>query len=118
MPDTRIVRGEVVLPETEFGEGYGIVIVEVEDVTRADAPSAVIAEYRRAGVLLRKGASVPFAVPVPEDAVDERKHYSIRVHVDLTGSGEVEVGDFVSTASHPVLTHGHGETVRIPVKKV
>jgi hypothetical protein len=56
--------------------------VTVEDVTRADASSVVIAER------------------VLDDLA-----------VDPSAVAEVESGDLVSTQSHPVLTHGHGDSV-------
>jgi hypothetical protein len=42
----------------------------------------------------------------------------VRVHVDVSGSGEVEKGDLISTQSHPVLTRGHADQAAVPVRKV
>lgn len=67
---------------------------------------------------LRDGAALPFAVDVPAGRIDPRYSYSVRVHIDTSGSGEVERGDLVSTQACPVLTHGHGEEVRIRVVRV
>ena len=30
----------------------------------------------------------------------------------------VEVGDLITTQSHPVLTHGHGDAVVVPLTRV
>jgi hypothetical protein len=38
--------------------------------------------------------------------------------VDVSGSGDVERGDFVSTRSYPVLTRGHGDEVIAEVQQV
>jgi putative lipoprotein len=115
---TRTVRGEIILPSTDLPAETADLVVQVEDVSRADAPSVVIAEQRQSGVPLRGGAVLPFVVEVPEELVDERNSHSVRVHVDVSGSGEVEVGDLVSTQSYPVLTRGHGNEARIDVKRV
>ena len=115
---TQTVRGEIVLPSTDLPAETADLVVQVEDVSRADAPSIVIAEQRRSGVSLRGGAVLPFAVKVPAELIDERHRYSVRVHTDVSGSGEVEVGDLVSTQSYPVLTHGYGNEVRVDVKRV
>lgn len=113
----RTVRGKIVLP-AGTPDAKGNVLVQVEDVSRADAPSEVVGETLRKGVTLRGGAELPFAVKVPSGKVDDGRSYAVRVHVDLSGTGEVEVGDLVSTQSHPVLTRGFPDTVVVPVRKV
>jgi putative lipoprotein len=113
---TRTVQGDIILPSTDLPAETANLIVQVEDVSRADAPSVVIADQRQSGVPLRSGAALP--VEVPEELVNERDSYSVRVHVDVSGSGEVEVGDLVSTQSYPVLTREHGNEARIYLRRV
>lgn len=115
---TRRVSGEILLPAGVVPERARAVIVQVEDVSRADAPSVVVGEIRRANSSLRAGASLPFEVDVPEEAIDEQHSYSVRVHVDVSGSGEVEPGDLISTQSYPVLTRGHGTDARVRVRQI
>lgn len=112
------IRGEVVLPADALPEGRAHLIVQVEDVSRADAPATMVGEHRQTDVLLPKGGTLPFAVEVPDRLIDEHHSYSVRAHLDMSGSGEVKKGDLVSTQSHPVLTRGYGTTARIPVKRV
>lgn len=114
---TRTVRGTIVLP-AGTPDAKANVLVQVEDVSRADAPSRVVGQTLRKGVSLRTGAELPFEVTVPAGRVDDGSRYAVRVHVDLSGSGEVEVGDLVSTQSHPVLTRGHPDSAVVPVRKV
>ena len=116
--EARTVQGEIILPDSEIPAESANLVVQVEDVSRADVASVVIADQRQPGVPLRSGAILPFAVEVPEELVNERDSYSIRVHIDLTGSGEVESGDLISTQSYPVLTRGHGNEARIHVQRV
>jgi putative lipoprotein len=118
MSETRIVHGEIVLPAIDLPDVAAKVLVQVEDVSRADAPSSVVGEQELKGVKLQKGAVLPFTITLPAEAIDERNSYSVRAHVDLTGSGKVEVGDLVSTQSHPVLTRGSGNEAVVPVKRV
>jgi putative lipoprotein len=115
--DARTVRGEVVLPAGEPGERAARLVVQVEDVSRMDAPSQVIAEQQIDDVPL-DGTSVAFEVAVPAGLVDERASYSVRVHVDVSGSGVVEQGDLITTQSYPVLTHAAPETARIEVRRI
>ena len=116
--ETNTVRGEVVLPNTELPNQTADVIVQVEDVSRADAPSIVVAEQRMSGVPVRAGQVLPFSVEIPAEHVDPKHSYSVRAHVDMSGSGEVEVGDLISTKSYPVLTHGYGNEAQVNVKKI
>jgi putative lipoprotein len=115
---TQTVRGEIILPSADLPSESADLIVQVEDVSRADAPSVVIAEQRQSGISLRDGAVLPFVVEVPAELVDEHHNYSVRVHVDVSGSGEVNVGDLVSTQSYSVLTGARGNEAQINVKRV
>jgi uncharacterized lipoprotein YbaY len=118
MAKTRTVRGEVVLPPADSLTQSADLLVQVEDISRADAPSVVLGEFRRRNVSLRAGAAYPFSVSIPADLIDERHLYSVRAHVDVSGTGSVTRGDFVSTQIYPVLTRSHGDEVRVSVKRV
>jgi len=110
---TRTVRGEISLPRTSLPAEAALVIVQVEDVSRADAPSSVVGEQRREGVELHPGDVIPFEVEVDAGALDEGARYSVRVHIDVAGSGEVDAGDLISTQSYPVLTGGYADEAEI-----
>lgn len=116
--DTRTVSGEIVLPTSGVSPVSALVIVQVEDISRADRPSTVVGEQRQQGVRLRAGAVLPFSVDIATRLIDERHSYSVRVHVSMSASDRVEPGDFVSTQTYPVLTRGHGTVVRIVVRRV
>jgi hypothetical protein len=83
--------------------------VTVEDVTLADASSVVIAER----VLDDLAVDQPAVAEVEVGEVDPKADLIVRVHVTDAGrpTRDVEAGDLVSTQSHPVLTHGHGDSV-------
>ncbi len=116
MSETRVVRGEVVIPPLA-AKATADLVVQIEDTSRADAPSVVVAEQRQR-IDLDGEAVVDFEVEVPTDRIEARNDYSVRVHVDVSGSGHVDVGDLVSTRSYPVLTHGYGDRARVDVQKV
>lgn len=118
MSSKRTVRGEIHLPKADVPGARAEVRVLIEDVSRADAYSPVIAVQHQHAVPLEDACVVPFEVEVPEEAVDPGNDYSIRVHIDISGSGEIEVGDFVSTQSYPVLTRGYPSEAKVDVRKV
>ena len=113
----RRVRGQVVVPPGQPGERAAQVVIQVEDVSRADAPSRVVAERRLEDVPL-DGRPLAFEVQVPDDEIDERGMYSVRVHVDVSGSGQVEAGDMITTQSYPVLTGGNPDEADVPVRRI
>lgn len=90
--------------------------VVVEDVSLADAAAEPVAETVLEDIRLERLRALEIAVVV--GPYDERRHYACRVHVDREGTREVERGDLISTASHPVLTHGYGLTTRVPLRQV
>jgi putative lipoprotein len=94
------------------------VVVRVEDVSRADAPSTVIAQQLRRRVSLKPGETLPFEVDVPAERIDERRSYSLSAHIRASGSEGVKPGDLITTESFPVLTRGHGDEWTIRVKRV
>ena len=74
--------------------------VKVEDVSRADAPSRVIAETRQA----LDGRAPPYAVTlsVPNDKIDSRMEYAARAEI-RDPSGALR---FTTDTRHSVLTRG------------
>jgi uncharacterized lipoprotein YbaY len=115
----RSVRGRIVLPR-DFSAESATIIVQVEDVSMADAPANVVGEEEQRGVRLASGVEVPFTVSVPASAIDERHSYNVRAHIDPTGAAEgaVKSGDLLSEQSYPVLTRGYGDEVRITVRTI
>ncbi|MEO7442978.1 MAG: YbaY family lipoprotein [Acidimicrobiales bacterium] len=113
------VVGRIVLPSADTGRRpprAAVVTVSVEDTSRADAASTVIAEQRLTDVdLTAADDGLTFVVEVPASLVDRQARYSVRVHVDIGGTGEVSEGDFVSTRSHPALNTGQRGELTIPV---
>ena len=74
--------------------------VRIEDVSRADAPSLVIAEARQP----LDGHAPPYAVTlsVPNDRIDSRMEYAARAEI-RDASGALR---FTTDTRHSVLTRG------------
>lgn len=90
--------------------------ITVEDATQADASSVVVGTSILTDLDLSHG---PVA-EVDVDDIDPKALLIARVHVaPATRQGlEVEVGDLISTQSHPVLTRGHDDSVVVPLHLV
>jgi hypothetical protein len=90
--------------------------VTVEDGSRQDDAAIVVAETVVGDLDVSQGPLV--AIDVQD--VDPGADLYVRVHV--TGgeraSREIAVADLITTQSHPVLTHGHGDSVVVPLRVV
>ena len=112
----RVVSGRVIFPPEAQSVEAAAVRVQVLDVSLADAPSSVAGEVVLHHVSIPPGgSSLEFSVPVePQEAAS----YTVWVHVDVQGDGQLRPGDLVSTGSHPVLTRGQPERVDGPVRLI
>ncbi|UZJ33133.1 YbaY family lipoprotein [Streptomyces endophytica] len=109
------VRGLVALPADTPVTRAARVLVEVRDVSLADAPSTVVAAQVQTDVPLAPHGRVPFRVDVPD--LDPKGAYGLRVHVDVSGSGSLEVGDLITTQA-TVVRPRSDEELMAPVTTV
>ncbi|MCX5327905.1 MULTISPECIES: YbaY family lipoprotein [unclassified Streptomyces] len=112
---TNTVTGFVSLPSDTPAETAASLLVEVRDVSLADAPSTVVGAQVQTDVPLSPGGRVPFRVNVPE--LDSSATYGLRVHVDRSGSGTLESGDLINTQAIQVRTESI-EGLEAPVNLV
>src|SRR5215207_3909064 len=96
-PEYFVVKGEIELPSESRPSTAAQLVIELEDVSRADAASQVVKRMRLPATNINQPGPIVFDLEVPKAAIDEKSLYSIRVHVDLNGSGEVERGDYITT---------------------
>ncbi len=110
-----VVRGRIVWPPDPPRLEGATVVIRVEDVSRADASSLVVAEQVLHDITTSGTTTPELTFEVPVSDVDERAHYAVSVHVDHTRSGTITKGDLLSVQSHPVLTRGHPSWAEVPV---
>jgi hypothetical protein len=111
------VTGEIVFgPDTPSLTGVTARVL-VENVSRTDAAAPVVAETLLDGLDVGPVAP-PLEFSVVVDDVDEATHYNVRAHVDADDSGDVSVGDLISTQAHPVLTFGAPDRVAVLLHSV
>jgi uncharacterized lipoprotein YbaY len=115
--DARRVDGFVVIPAGVTLDA-ATMRVSVEDVSRADAPAITVGTTIRQVSRISPGDRLPFEVQVPAHLIDPARYYSLRAHIDRSGTDTVKVGDLVSTQSYPVLTRGYGTVHLVVVKQV
>jgi len=109
----RILLGRDLKPFTN-----ATVYVRLENISRADAPSNTAAEQVLKEVSHQAGKEEEVNFSLYGSPPDERSSYSVRVHVDVDGDGEVSVGDYISPESYPVLTYERPNHVDVRVEEV
>ncbi len=109
-----VARGVVLLTPDMAPFDGAVVRVRLLDVTLLDAPARVVAEETITDVQHPAGAEEAVAFELRGEPVPDGTDVIVDVHVDLNGNGRVDVGDFVTTVSHPVSARG--ETSGIVVR--
>jgi uncharacterized lipoprotein YbaY len=88
--------------------------IRLEDVTRADAPSRLVAQEVLPGISTPPpGGQILFEIETA--GIEERASYNVSVLVDLDGDGKPSRGDFSTVQSYPVLTHSHPSEISVEV---
>lgn len=85
--------------------------VQVQDVSRADAPAQVLAESTE--VFGRRQVPLAYSVSVPRSAIDPRMRYAVRATISVDGQMQ-----FTTTRSYPVLTRGAVNKVNLVLAAV
>ena len=95
------VTGTVTYREqVEFPEEGVVVIIKVEDISRADAPAITIGEQ----IIENPGNkdSIPFEIEYNPDEIDERFTYAMLVRIEVNGKLW-----FINTSRYAVITRGN-----------
>ena len=88
-----------------------IILVQLLDVSLADAPSQVIAE--QSYTLGQRQVPVPFGLNYDSSKINEKHSYVVSAKITLDGTLR-----FISDKSYPVITHGNPSTVDLMLKQV
>lgn len=113
----------IVIGSIVFGADFkpfagATVYVRLEDVSRINASSIVVAQTVLPDVRAegRIPGQIEFTIEAPP--LDSRATYVVRAHVDVDADGQVGIGDYVSTISHPVKAASGATTLLIPMKRI
>jgi hypothetical protein len=99
------IQGMIIFDEPVESFSNATVYLEVEDVSLQDVASTVISEESIVGVSMNASdiQPVPYLIQYPD--LEERRTYSLSVHVDVDGDGRLSNGDYYSTWNNPVPTN-------------
>jgi putative lipoprotein len=111
-----LARGSVTIDADPSGLREAKVYVRLEDTSRADASSRIVAEQTLSGADL--GAGTPLQFELRGALPDRVSQCNLRVHVDVDGDGQVSPGDYVSTESYPVTRSTAQQVLQVRVRRV
>jgi uncharacterized lipoprotein YbaY len=118
MDTAPLVQGEITFEEEAPPFTGATMYVYLENITVADIASEVVADYVERHVAFDPKTTKVLSFAIAGNALDPRASYTVRVHIDIDGDGEVSQGDFISTQSYPVITFGHPREISILVRQV
>ncbi len=116
--EVRTVAVSVHLPEGLDLTDASRLRARVEDSSIADRAPDVVARAAQPLGEGVPGSDVRLELEVPAGLVDERSSYTVFLHLDVTGNGEVEAGDALTTQTLPVLTQGAPDEVRAALQRI
>src|SRR5262245_60296143 len=109
-----LARGSVTIDADPSGLRNARVYVRLEDTSRADASSRIVAEQVLSGAAFAPGAPLRFELRGQVGS----GQCNLRVHVDVDGDGQVSPGDYVSTESYPVTPSTGQQDLQVRVHRV
>lgn len=96
----------------------GTLHVQVVDVSRADAPSIIIAQWT--GERIEMSAQHPVRCAMEVQLPPSQATYAVQAHLDLDGSGDTSVGDYRTMEHIPLTQAGlhDGATIELRLRHV
>lgn len=118
MTDSYQIEGEIWIDDNNKIDNV-TTYVRIEDTSRADAPSRMIAQNILRNVKFRSEGDkkvLQFHISTPLSKDD--KTYTINVHVDINGNGKIDQGDYINMESYPVPLQGSRQKIVVKVKQI
>ncbi|WMW23394.1 YbaY family lipoprotein [Methanolobus mangrovi] len=98
------IQGMIIFDEPVESFSNATVYLEVDDVSLQDVASTVISEESIVGVSMNASDIQPVTYLIHYPELEEKRTYSLSVHVDVDGDGRLSNGDYYSTWHNPVPT--------------
>jgi putative lipoprotein len=109
----RLLTGTIALPPNAPSRPAALTLIEIRDVSVADAPSVVVAQKRLSSMVIVPNALVTFQIEVPE--VADNQSLALRIHISMDGDAQPKPGDLLSVSRYAVPSRGKLEPVSVQV---
>ncbi|WP_321418830.1 protease inhibitor I42 family protein [uncultured Methanomethylovorans sp.] len=101
-PAQDVLKGTVSFEEQNVSFSNATAYVTIEDVSVADSPSTVVEEQIISGLSINE-TKTTFQYAVPTSKLEEGTNYSLSVHIDVDGDGNVSQADYITTQHYPLI---------------
>lgn len=105
---SKVVHGTINADSLDVQFEDVTVYVQLVDASLQDVSSILLGEQILENVNYDsrlRYAGILFSIPI-EFEIHESATYHVSAHADIDGDGQTSKGDWISMASHPVLSHG------------
>ena len=112
-----LVKGVIEFPEVLQPLRGATLWIRLQDVSRADGDAQIVGEQVLRGISVSTpGEHIAFALDAP--VLDPRSSYAIEAHLDIRGSGDVDVGDYRTMEHFGVDPGSSDQTLTVRVRPV
>jgi len=113
---TTTIAGTITVEEPTSAPETAVVLIRLLDASLADASSITISEQQITNADLSAG-ELAFRLEVPDD-LEASARYTVSVHADVDGSGDISVGDYITMESYPVTLDDSQPPVEVRIRPV
>jgi uncharacterized lipoprotein YbaY len=113
-----LIKGLIYFGGGVIEVGGASVYVRLLDVSRADAASSTIAEYRIARLPEGTKTSETISFEIEAEVPDPRASLILAAHLDMDGNEQVSVGDYITMESFPVSPKALSDKYTIKLRRV
>lgn len=115
-PAQNMLTGNISFEGQNISFSNATAYVTIKDASIADAASGVVAEQTIQGLSITQGTNSTFRYAVPTSKLEQGKEYSLSVHVDVDGNGNISQADYITTQHYPLVSGS--KTLDAVVQKV
>lgn len=110
-----LVTGTIALPDDTAAFDNASVHIRLDSVGMMDAPADTLEDATMTAVAYD---GTPLEFTLEGDLGDVTGTFMLWVHVDLSNSGEIDKGDYVTKKTHPVTYENAPTFVEVMVERV
>jgi uncharacterized lipoprotein YbaY len=113
-----LVKGLIYFEGGVIEVGGASVYVRLLDVSRADAASSTIAEYRITHLPAGTKTSETISFEIEAEVPDPRASLILAAHLDMNRDGEISIGDYITMESFPVSPKALSNKYTIKLRRI
>ncbi|OPY18373.1 MAG: Chagasin family peptidase inhibitor I42 [Methanomethylovorans sp. PtaU1.Bin093] len=102
-PAQNMLTGTISFEGQNISFSNATAYVTIKDASIADTASRVVAEQTIQGLSITQGTNSTFLYAVATGKLEQGKEYSLSVHVDVDGNGNISQADYITTQRYPLI---------------